>query len=119
MSNQQLASGVRAATNNLGDNVKVPGAKGVKVMVNFSAVPGVDTVTVTIQGKDRVSGNYFTILASAAIVATGQIVLTVYPGIAAAGNIAANDALPDIYRVLFTHSAGTNFTYSAAVDELF
>lgn len=118
MSNQSFASAIRSASSNGADNKKAPGNRGVKVVVDVTVAPGVDTVTATIEGLDPVSGKYFTLLASAAIVAVSTVVLTVYPGIAVAANVSASDVVPDTYRVRFTHSAGTNFTYSASVVEL-
>jgi hypothetical protein len=106
-----LATAVRAASANGQDRVN-NNARGIFLVIDVTAVPGVDTVTFTIQGKDPASGKYFTVLASAAIVAASTVVLRVYPGLTAAANAVANDVLPRSWRVITTHSAGTNFTYS-------
>ena len=118
MSNQAYASAVRAATFAGDDNKKVPGNHGCIAILNVSAVPGVDTVQLVIEGKDPVSGAYYTVLSAAARVATGTDVLQVQPGGAVTANVSANASLPDIYRVKVTHSAGSNFTYSLSVTEL-
>lgn len=118
MSNQSYASAVRNALFTGDDNKKVPGNKGCTVVFNVTAVPGVDTVTLTIEGKDPVSGVYFTLLTAAARVATGTDVLTVYPGVTETANVDFSGILPDTYRVRVIHSAGTNFTYSIGVTEL-
>lgn len=118
MSNYSLASATRSASSNGDDIKKIPGMRGVKVVLDITTVPGVDTVTMTIQGKDPVSGKYYTILASAALVAVATTVYTVFPGAPVSANVSANDTIPDIYRLIFTHSAGTNFVYSASVVEL-
>lgn len=76
------------------------GARGVKVYLNISAIGASVTVTVTIQGKDPVSGSYYTILASAAKSATGLTVLTVYPGLTASANVVASDVLPRTWNVI-------------------
>ncbi len=110
-----LASAVRAATNNT-DDQKNDFYRGVHLTIDMTAVPGVATVTFTIQGKDPVSGKYYTILASTAIVATGTTVLKVYPGITAAANASVSDILPRSWRLLCTHSAGTDFTYSVGAS---
>lgn len=110
-----LASAVRAATNNSEDQ-KNRDAKGLHLIIDMTAVPGVDTVTFTIQGKDPLSGKYYTLLASAAIVAASTVVLKVYPGLTAAANLVASDVLPADWRVLATHSAGSNFTYSVGAQ---
>lgn len=118
MSNQSYASAVRSATFVGDDNRKVPGNHGVKAVLDVTAVPGVDTVQLVIEGKDATSGKYYTILQAAARVATGTDVLTVYPGNAVTANVSASDVLPDVYRARVVHSAGTNFTYSLSLVEL-
>lgn len=106
-----LVSAVRAASTNSADLVNY-NARGVHLEFDITAVPGGDTVTLTIQGKSTLTGKYYTILAGAAQVAGATIIMRVYPGLVAAGNLAANDILPRIWRVSIAHSAGTNFTYS-------
>lgn len=110
-----LASAVRAATNNSADQKNL-NYRGLHLIIDVTAVPGVDTVTFTIQGKDPLSGKYYTILASAAIAAAGTTVLKVYPGLTAAANAVANDVLPEDWRVAVTHSAASNFTYSVGAQ---
>jgi len=110
-----LASAVRNASNNTADQVNTD-ARGAVVTIDVTAVPGVDTVTFTVKGKDSVSGKYYTILATAALVATGTTNLRVYPGLTAAANATANDVLPRDWRIEITHSAGSNFTYSVGVQ---
>jgi len=118
MSNQSYASAVRSATFVGDDNKKVPGNHGCIAILNVSAVPGVDTVQLVIEGKDPVSGAYYTVLSAAARVATGTDVLQVQPGGPVTANVSANASLPDTYRIKVTHSAGSNFNYSVSVTEL-
>lgn len=118
MSNQSYISAVRAATFTGDDNRKVPGNRGVKVVLDATVVPGVDTVQLVIENKDSVSGKYVQVLAAAARAATGTDTLTVYPGGAVTANVSANDVIADTYRVRVIHSAGTSFTYSVSVTEL-
>ncbi len=108
-----FATGVRAASANGGDQVNRR-CKGIEVVIDMTAVPGVDTVTFTLEGKDPLSGKYYTILASAAIVAISTVVLRVYPGTTVAANLAVSQALSRGWRVKTTHSAATNFTYSVS-----
>jgi hypothetical protein len=110
-----LASAVRAATNNSA-NQNNYGNRGVHVIVDVTAAPGVDTVTPKIQGYDPVSGTYYDLVVGAAIVAASTVVLKVYPGITVAANLSVSDFLPLTWRVVMTHSAGTNFTYSVAAN---
>jgi hypothetical protein len=118
VSTQSYASAVRAATFTGDDNRKTPGMSGVKAVLDVTVVPGTDTVQLVIENKDPVSGKYVQVLAAAARVATGTDTLTAMPGGAVTANVAANDAIADIYRVRVIHSAGSNFTYSIGVAEI-
>lgn len=90
--------------------------RGVMVFVRISAITGTSpTLTVTLQGKDEASGQYYTILASAALTATGLTVLKVYPGLTAAANTVANDILPSTYRVI-SAIGGTSPAVTATVS---
>lgn len=84
---------------------------GAHFILNATVVPGADTITMKVQGKDNL-GNYYDLLVGTASAATGIVVLKVSPSITPAANASANDMLPDIYRIIVTHSAGTSFTYS-------
>lgn len=106
-----MTSAVRAATTN-GQDMSNDSSAGIQVVFDITVAPGVDTVTVTIQGKDPVSGKYYTLLAGAAESATGTKTYTVYPGIAVTANVSASTILPKTWRVIVTHSAATSFTYS-------
>lgn len=89
--------------------------RGIKVVVDVTAITGTTpTYTVTIQGKDQASGKYFTLLASAALSATGTTVYTVYPGAPATANVSANDVLPKTFRVIDA-IAGTTPAVTATV----
>lgn len=91
-------------------------ARGVKVVIDITALTGTSpTLTVTLQGKDPVSGKYYTILASAALAAVATTVLTVYPAAAVAANVSANDELPASWRVI-TVIGGTTPAVTATVS---
>ena len=106
-----LSSAVRATTTN-SSTFGNPGAIGLHLAVDVTAVPGVDTVTPKIEGYDETSGKYYDVLVGVPIAATGLTILKVYPGTVASPNVQANDVLPSTWRVTMTHSAATNFTYS-------
>lgn len=94
-----LTYAAASAGTNSADQVN-QSARGVKVVVDITAITGTTpTLTVTIRGKDPVSGKYFTLLASAALNAVATTVLTVYPGATASANVTANDNLPKTWRV--------------------
>lgn len=76
--------------------------RGVVVGVNITAITGTSpTLTVTIQGKDTASGEYYTLLTSAALTAVGFTELTVYPGAAVTANVSASLPLPQTWRVSY------------------
>lgn len=73
---------------------------GLLLFINITAITGTaPTLTVTIQGRTPL-GLYYTILASAALTATGLTVLRVYPGLTAAANLTVNDILPAGFRIV-------------------
>lgn len=110
-----MASAVRAATVT-GQDINNDQYSGVTVILDITAVPTTDTVTLAIQAKDPTSGKYYTLLTGSAEVATATKTYKVYPGITAAANAAVSDMLPAIWRVTITHSAATNFTYSVGYN---
>lgn len=99
---------------NSGDQVNSYGL-GVKAFVNVTAI-GTGSITVTIQGKDPTSGVYYTVLASAAIVVNGLVVLSVYPALTATANLVANDVLPRVWRVLVTANNANPASYTVGAS---
>lgn len=112
-----FASAARTASAN-GDDQLNRYYRGVEIVVDVTVVPGVDTATFTLEGKDPLSGKYYTLLASAALVATGTVVMRIYPGAATTANLSANLVLPRAWRVKTTHSAATSFTYTVGANLL-
>lgn len=112
-----LASAARTATPTkaLQSN---PGARGVQIVINVTAVGVTPSVVFTVQGYSALGAEYFTVLASAAVTATGTTVLRVYPGLVAAANLTANDVLPAVWAVDAVHGNGTTITYSVAATLL-
>lgn len=90
------ASGTSAAlTNNI--------HPGVQVFIDITSITGTTpTLTVDIQQKNLVTGTYTTVLASAALSATGVTTLTVYPGATAAANVTAADPLGLDWQIAYT-----------------
>lgn len=117
-----LASAARTATVNTADvhNATVDGApiRGVKVTIDVTAASATPSVVFTIQGKDPLSGQYYTVLASAAKTGISTTVLSVYPGIAASANVSANDVMPTTWRVNCVHADADSITYTVAADVL-
>lgn len=106
-----LASAVQGATVTGQDRLN-RNARGLILVFDQTVVPGVQTTTPKIQGKDPASGTYYDILVGAAQVGVVTVVLRIYPGLVAAANLVVNDILPRTWRVVVTHSGAGNFTYS-------
>ncbi len=102
-----------AGTYNSGD---IPNLthRGLKLVIDITAVGGTPTLTVMILGKDPVSGKTWTILASTALAAAGTTILTVYPGTTVAANADVADALPPTFQVQAV-IAGTTPTVTATI----
>lgn len=99
------ASGAITTNGNSFDVVNY-NARGVKVFITTGAFgSGASTITVSIQGKDPVSTNYYTALTSASLTASAFTVLTVYPGIAVTANVTASDVIPRTWRVAWAATA--------------
>jgi hypothetical protein len=92
--------------------------RGVKLLANVTVIAGGENLVFTIQGKDPVSGMYYTIISTAEITSTGLVVLTVHPGLITVANVAFNNVLPDTWRAVVTHSAGGSHTYQLAASSL-
>lgn len=102
-----------AGTVNGADQTNVNG-RGLHLTIDITAQGGTPTTTVTIQGKDPVSGKYYTILVSTALAAVATTILRVYPGLTASANLTANDVLPRTWRVIAT-VAGTTPSVTATI----
>lgn len=88
------------------------GATGIVVFINVTVVDATPSVVFTLEGQDPLSGTWYTILASAAVTATGLTILRVYPGATAAANLVADDVLPAKWRVKAVHGDADSITYS-------
>lgn len=82
--------------------------------INVTATAATPSVVFTIAGEDPISGATYTILASAAITATGLTVLRVHPQLSAAANTIAKDMLPAAVSVTATHADADSITYSVS-----
>jgi len=110
-----LALAARTATTTSSNLTKTT-EKSAHFIINVTAVPGVDTITPKIQAMDNL-GNYYDVLVGAAIATTGITVLKIAQGLSPIVNGSAADFIPDVYRVVVTHSAGTSFTYSVTINK--
>lgn len=106
-----LASAARVATLNSSDFVNY-NSRGLHVIIDVTVDPASASIVAKIEGKDVLSGKYYTILEAAAIAAVGTTVLKVFPGITAAANLSASDIIPRTWRVTVTHADSDSLTYS-------
>src|SRR4051812_15397253 len=90
---------------------------GLLVFINVTAITGTSpTLTVTLKGVlDDAGTNSYTILASAAISATGLVVLRVYPGLTAAANLTVSDVVPARCQIV-TAIGGTTPAVTATIS---
>ena len=104
----------QTVTVNSGDLDRISGSAAVFV-VDITAFTGtLPTALFLIEGKDPVSGKYYTILQSASLIAAGTTILRVFPGATAVANLAANDVVPKTFRVTCT-IGGTTPVLTATV----
>ncbi len=75
--------------------------KGAHIIIRASTYT-TGAYTPTVQGKDPVSGEYYSLLVGTAISSTSTNVLKIAPGITAATNASVADLLPKTWRVVMT-----------------
>lgn len=110
-----LPSAARTTTQSV--DLKNNSGSGVEVIVDVSVnAGGAGSITMNIRAKDPISGNYVTILASAAIVAVGTTRYRVHPGIAVVGNATASDTVPHDWNVQVVANNANPMTYSVSAS---
>lgn len=110
-----LSSEARVASVNSVD-LKSKSFNGLHLIIDVTAVDATPSVVPTIQGKDAVSGKYYTLLTGAAITTTGTTILKVFPGATVASNVSANDHLPAEFRISLAHADADSITYSVSAN---
>lgn len=108
-------AGTAATTTQTGSDLENSCYSGVKVVLDMTTV-GTGSVTLTIQGKDKTSGKYYTLLAGAPVTTNSTNVYTVYPGITVTANVSAADVLPSNWRVLVTANNANAATYTVGAN---
>ena len=89
---------------------------GVQVIINVTATADTPSVVFNVQGKNGVTGEWYTLLASAAITGTGTTVLRVAPGETDAANAVEGAHLPRVWRVQAVHADADSITYSVGAN---
>lgn len=95
-------------------------ARGLHVIINVTDIfGGTPSIVLKIQGRDPAilspsPPEYYDILESNPITATGRNIFKVYPGINTIPNGAASDILPWQYNIRIEHADAQNIAYSVA-----
>jgi hypothetical protein len=112
-----LASAARTATPDV-DTFHVTGGEtsGLVLIIDVTASAASPSVVFTIVGSDQLSGETWTILASAAITGVGTTILRVHPSLTADANLIADDIVPAYWTVTAAHDDADSITYSVAAQ---
>lgn len=105
-----LPSAVRSGSVNSPDFVNYNG-RGLLIIFQINAVPGVSTIACNIQRKHP-DGGYSNVLTGVGQSSVTTVQMRVYPGITAATNLAASDVLSREFRVEIIQTGAGDFTYS-------
>jgi hypothetical protein len=107
-----LASAARAAQTESADIVNV-NCRGAVIFLNVTAASGTGGLQVVVRGKDPVSGAYVNLNnVPTAVIATGLLVYTFYPGATAVGAATFQGVLPRTFRIRVIHGDASSYTYS-------
>jgi hypothetical protein len=111
-----LASAARTASTQSSDQDNLR-HRGVVVSVKVTASSATPSVVFTVEGKDA-NGEYYSLLASAAVTGAGTTQLTVYPGATATANVSASAPLPRTWRVKAVAGDADSLTYTVSATLL-
>jgi hypothetical protein len=117
LSDVALAIPAGATTTQTSPDFNNSSARGLSVTLDMTTV-GTGSVTLTIQGKDRASGKYYTLLAGAAVVTNVTNRYVIYPGYPVVSNVSANEVLPNIWRIVVTANNANAATYTVGATML-
>lgn len=73
--------------------------RGIHLAINVTPYTS-GAFTPVVQGKDALSGAYYTILSGTMINAAGTTIMKVYPGLTTSASSVANDIIPRTWRVM-------------------
>lgn len=105
------ASAARTASPTAMAAVRRPaGQRGFVIQINVTAVSATPSVVFTLQ--DMTNDAWTTVLASAAVTATGTTNLVVHPDAVDTANLSETDQTLDVWRVIATHADADSITYS-------
>jgi hypothetical protein len=75
------------------------GATALHIYIDWTVEVDTATLTFTVQGRTSPNSAWYTLLASAALTAIGDVHLRIDPRLTASGNLIAQDAVPAEFRV--------------------
>lgn len=90
--------------------------RGIHLVTNITAIT-TSSLTLTLQGLDNISGNFYNIGSSNAFGAVGTFLFACYPGLTP-GADTLNNILPRNYRVAVAVGDATNVTYSISQNKV-
>ena len=99
-------------------DIDTKGRKGAIIVLSITLDPDTVSIVVKVQGKDM-NGLYYDIpgLDTGAQASVTTKVLSCYPGLVeTAGEALGSVILPEIIRVVSTHTNGTTMTYGVTVE---
>lgn len=113
--NALTLSGATASAN--GNDMDNHACRSAVAVVDITTISGSSpTATFTLEGKDEISGKYYTILATVAASTASTIVMRVDPGLTGSTNLIAADIMPKFWRVKWTAGGSvTNCTATVGV----
>lgn len=116
--NQLILPNAARTASVTGEDITNYNSSGAHIIVDISAIAVATQLTVTVQGKDSTSGNYYNILITTALDAVDTFLLKIHPDVTDVQNAAVNDSLPNTFRINVTHSDTDSITYSVTVNFL-
>ena len=113
-----LASAERTTTQTQDEQSNSNGFRGIRVVLDMTEVASSPSVTLSIQSKDRTSGEWHTLLEGAAVTGDTTNVYTLFPGAPVTTNVSANAQLGSAWRIVVTAGNANAGTYSVGFELL-
>lgn len=95
-------------------NVNTSRVKGLRLVIDVTAIVTTPSITVTVDAVDNTSGKFVNLLTSAAITTVSTTTLHIALGNTVTANVSASTFLPDTVRVTVTHANGNSITYTVS-----
>lgn len=96
------------------------GYLGVRLFIDVTAITASPSVVFSLEIQDPISGDWKTILDSAAVTGTttGPTFMVAYPGAVAVANVVVNQPIGRKFRVTATHADADSITFSVGAELL-